>query len=180
MISPRQDFQMPRRSIVYLLMTLAGVLLFVGAGIWPNHRKSVQLDQQQTQLEIQLHEKQQLQPLHAQLEAMLARHRPPELPFPDETPYPRHQVERLSDELSALAARYTFSTLEAAPDVQTLTHDTGYLRMRLALQGEFSQLRPFLIDLNRQGYLYHLEKAEIRQDTGAMLFNLGLWIRTSR
>ncbi len=176
----RFQHRFPRRSMRYLVLTLAGVLLLALAGIWPNHRKSAELAVQQAQLEMQLHEKQELLPLYSQLEALLKTNAQPSLPVPASAAWPRGDADRIATELRAQATRHGLHTLAAVPDMDTLTRDTGYLLLHLELRGAFLDLRPFLIHLHEQGWLAHLEHLEIQQEAHAVRFTLRLWIRTSR
>jgi len=170
------SIKFPRRSIIYLLICGTGVLVFLLAGIYPSYRHMVRIDGSIADLKAQIEEQRVLFPIYQKLRGGLAPENLKAQSSPPKSGLPARQMDNLSPIFGELAANCGLEVSAVTPDVRSLTQNSSFLSVGLALKGNFFELRKFLLELVNLPYLGNIEELEIREGSGGKEYFLKVWL----
>lgn len=170
--------ELPRRSLMYIVLCLGGLLCFLTVGILPSQRAIGKLDQEITSLEKQLKEQELLFPVFQKFLSIIQQKREKSLPDPERKKLPREDIANLPDLFRQLGTQSELEYRETIPDINTLEKNSGRLRVSLLLKGDFFALQDFLVRLGTISYLDHIESIDVRSALGGKEYRLKIWLLT--
>lgn len=169
----------PKRSLVYLLICLSGVLILFVAGIIPEYFSSVRLDQQIKNIQFQIEEQKILHPVYHTLQNKTHTKDVRILPFPKKTPLSRAQVDAVPVKFSEIAKRANIDIVSASPDLNFLGSESKFFPINAIIRGDFFNFRKFLIGLGEVPYMERIEEIHIQQNEDTMEFKMKVWLIVS-
>lgn len=162
----------PRRTIIIHLSWLGALLLFAAAVLWPLGRTAISRDREIRNLQYQVDEQKNLQPLYQALRTRSQAKSATVLPSPTRDKLSRDLVSIAPSTLRRIADSASLKTQSVAPDVSSLTHQSKSLIMNMVVRGDFINFRKFLIGIGELPYLERYEEIEIRKDPSFMEYRI--------
>ncbi|EKD21885.1 MAG: hypothetical protein ACD_87C00287G0003 [uncultured bacterium] len=166
----------PRQSIIYFGFCLAGVIIFILAGILPNIWTMEELGRQATDTRFRLEEKRALSPLKKSLHDRSMKKESDVLPLPVKGKLARTELNTLPLTFGALAKKSGMSMTSAIPNISALTGDASSLSVNVVLKGDFINFRKFLIQLGGTPSVQHIEEITLQQKPDSKEFRLKIWV----
>jgi hypothetical protein len=166
----------PRRSLVYLLICGAGILVFVLGGIYPSYRDKVRLDGSIADLRAQIEEQKLLFPRYQKLREELTAEKFKAPSNPLKSGLPARRMDDLSLIFGEIAANCGLEVSAIAPDVKSMVDDPHFLSVVLSLKGSFFNLQRFLIEMANLPYLWGVEEMHMQEGSGGKDYNLKAWL----
>ena len=169
----------PQRSLLYLLTCAAGVLAFAVVGLHPLQRQLRELDRDIFEVRGRIEDQKVLYPLYedvlnrsgtGELEGMRVRTR---------QPLAQKEIGSLTTVVSELARSSKLQLASLAPDAKLLASGSRLLPVHAALKGAFSNMRGFLLEVEKLPFVEHLEELQIQDSGGAKELKLKMWIAIS-
>lgn len=168
---------MPRESLRYLLLCLAGLAAFILLAIYPNQQTIAELDLKIAKLQRDIQEQEILAPVYRDLLTQLRTQERGPLPLPEKREISREGAGRISSLFKEAAEKSGLRLTTAVPDVASLGEEpSGLLSVRLALEGDFFDFRNFLVRLGEIPHLEHIEEIEIESRGRRKGFSLKVWL----
>ena len=101
-----------------------------------------------------------------------------DLPFPTREPLSPEQVAGIEPLFRQLADLNKLRARRIGSDLNSMISETGELKLSLEMLGTFSNLRAFMLKLGELPYLTHVERIEIRRESGTpnLLMELDIWL----
>ena len=130
-----------RRTVIIYLTCLAGILLFIIAGIIPAQRFSAALDRKTRDLQFQIDEQKSLQPIYQSLKAKSQTGTVSVLPTPERNKLSRDLISMVPSTFGRIAKNAAMDTLSVEPDVSSLANQPRYLLVRAVVRGDFFNFR---------------------------------------
>jgi len=171
----------PERRLLFATVCIGGILGVYLLSIWPHQQAERQLTRQVDALQRQINDQKLLAPIYKRFTAILGDTQPAEL---GDLPLPR--PERLTAEQMAgieflfrrLAEQSQLTVRQVGADMNSMINETGELKLALQLRGGFSNLRGFMLKLGELPYLTHIERVEVRRETGlpGLHMELDIWL----
>jgi hypothetical protein len=169
-------FKLPTRSVVFLLICVAGIMAFGLLVIYPYHISLNDADVQIKQLKSRIEEQKVLYPVFQDLLRKARLKETRGLPFPEKTKLAREDTAKISAVFHEMAKKSHMQLVDIKPEVGSLVENTGYLKLNLDLKGEFFNLRDFLILMEALPYLEHIEQVQIRAAKESKAIRLKIWL----
>jgi hypothetical protein len=166
----------PKRSLVYLLICMSGVLIIFAAGIIPEYFSSVRLDQQIKNIQFQIEEQKRLYPIHQMLQSKTHTEDGRTLPFPKKNFLSRTQMDVVPATFREIAKKANLDIVSASPDLNFLGTESRFLPINATMRGDFFNFRKFLISLGEVSYLERIEEIQIQQNEDTMEFKIKVWL----
>lgn len=166
----------PRRSLIYLLICVAGIMAFVLVGIYPSYRNLARTDGSIAELKARIEEQKILFPLYQKLRKELAAEASRGQPGPSKVGLPVRRVDDLTPIFGEIAANCGMELSAVTPDVKSLVDDSRFLSVGVALRGNFTNLRNFLVALSNLPYLGDIEQLQIQEGPSGKEYFLKLWL----
>ena len=166
----------PKRSLVFLLICVCGVLIIFAAGIIPEYFSSVRLDEQIKNIQFQREEQKRLHPIHQMLQSRKHTEDGRTLPFPKKNFLLRTKMDDVAATFREIAKRANLDVVSASPDLNFLGGESRFLPMHATMRGDFFNFRKFLISLGEVSYLERIEEIQIQQNEDTMEFKLKVWL----
>lgn len=176
MAEPNLGIKIPRNSIIYILLCLTGILIFIFGGIIPAGIKMRKLVTQTADVKFRIEEQRILVPLSQSLQSKIEQKDSEGLPLPAKGKLGLAMIDTLPMSLRTTARMSGMSLVSAIPNLNDLTGDAQFLSVSVILQGDFVNLRKFLINLGGVPYVQHIEEIYIRQKPDAKEFALKIWV----
>ena len=170
------SFDLPRRSLIYLLMCGAGIVLFLLVGIWPSYRNMVRMNGSIADLKARIEEQKILFPLYQKLRVGLTPEASKDQWSPPKSGLPVHRMDDLSPIFGEIAANCGLELSAVTPDVKSMADDSHFLSVDLVLTGNLFNLRKFLLELANLPYLGPIEKLQIQEDSHGKECFLKVWL----
>ena len=170
---------MPTQSLVFLALGAAAILAFIFLIILPGQRLAADLDREIAGLTTRIEEQRVLTPIFTTL---LAKAKAPAalvLPTPTRAKLARAEIGTALKHLQELAASHKMTVRELTPDVNTLTDASARFLVQLLANGQFMELRGFLMDIGSLPYFDGIEEIEIKAVEGNTK-DIGLKISLTR
>ena len=169
----------PKRSMVYLLICLCGVLIIFAAGIIPEYFSSARLDQQIKSIQFQIEEQKRLYPIHQILQDKTHKKDGRTLPFPKKNFLSRTQMDAVPETFREIAKKANLDIVSASPDLNNLGSESSFLPINAVIRGDFFNFRKFLIGLGEIPYLERIEEIQIQQNEDTMELKMKMWLIVS-
>jgi hypothetical protein len=176
MAEQKTTIKFPRQSIIYLLICLTGILIFIIAGILPNSRTMAELSTKTMDAQFQLEEQRALSPFQKSLQDKSKKKESEILPLPAKGILEQAKINTLPMTFNTAAKMSGMSLVSAIPNLNALTGDAQFLSVNVVLQGDFINLRKFLINLGGISYVQQIEEIAIQQKTDTKEFRLKIWV----
>jgi Tfp pilus assembly protein PilO len=157
---------MPTQSLVFLALGAAAILAFIFLIILPEQRLAAELDREIAGLTARIEEQRVLAPIFTTLFAKAKAPAASGLPAPTRAKLARAEIGGALKHLQELAAAHKMTVRELTPDVNTLTDASAHFLVQLLANGQFMDLRGFLIDIGALPYFESLEEIEIKSVEG--------------
>lgn len=169
----------PKRSMVYLLICLCGVLIIFAAGIIPEYFSSVRLDQQIKSIQFQIEEQKRLYPIHQMLQNTTHTKDGRTLPIPKKNFLSRTQMDAVPETFREIAKKANLDIVSASPDLNYLGSESRFLPINAVIRGDFFNFRKFLISLGEIPSLERIEEIQIQQNEDTMELKMKMWLIVS-
>lgn len=166
----------PRRSLIYILTCLVGVMVYFFLSILPTQNYLNSQDMEIENLRGQLEVSKRLLPLYQILMTRVTTEKRMALPFPEERGISRKNMGDIQDIFSGLARKNNLQVQHILPDFQTMPKGAGSLAVDVSLAGTFNDLRGFLGGLGGTPALRHIEEIEVSAGQGAKTFRFKCWV----
>jgi Tfp pilus assembly protein PilO len=176
MAERKMTVNIPRQSIIYLVLCLTGIAIFILGGILPNSWTMSELDHQATDARFRLEETRALGPLQKSLREKITTKESAILPLPQKGKLARTEIDTLPTTFGALAKTSGLSLMSAVPNLSALTGDAAALSVNVALRGEFINFRKFLIRLGGDPSVQQIEEITLQQRPDGKEFRLKIWV----
>ena len=98
------------------------------------------------------------------------------MPITQKAKLARGDMNKIFDQIKAIARVYNLELQEITPDVNSLKETSGYLLIRLVVTGDFFSFREFLIDLGAIPSMVHMEEMRIRSIEESREIRLKVWL----
>ncbi len=167
---------LPAQTILLFLICGVGILVFLVLVILPAQRLSAELDQEIASLQSRIDEQKILFPVFKGLFARTTAAAPVDLPAPPKVKLTSAEIAGLPKRLQDMASAHRLSTKEVALDINTATDVSGRLLIRFSAQGQFLDLRTFLVELGAMPCLEGIEEIKIKTVEGGQDFELRIWM----
>ena len=169
----------PKRSLVYLLICVCGVLIIFAAGIIPEYFSSVRLDQQIKSIQFQIEEQKRLYPIHQMMQNKTHTKDGRTLPLPKKNFLSRTQIEAVPATFREIAKKANLDIVSASPDLNFVGSESRFLPINAIIRGDFFNFRKFLIGLGEVPYLERIEEIHIQQSEDTMELKMKMWLIVS-
>jgi hypothetical protein len=157
---------LPTQSLVFLALGAAAILAFIFLIILPEQRLAAELDREIAGLTARIEEQRVLAPIFTTLFAKSKTPAASGLPAPTRAKLARAEIGGALKHLQELAAAHKMTVRELTPDVNTLTDASAHFLVQLLANGQFMDLRGFLIDIGALPYFESIEEIEIKEVEG--------------
>ncbi len=157
---------LPTQSLVFLALGAAAILAFIFLIILPQQRLAAELDREIAGLTARIEEQRVLAPIFTTLIAKAKAPAASGLPTPTRVKLARAEIGGALKHLQELAAAHKMTVRELTPDVNTLTDASAHFLVQLQANGQFMDLRGFLIDIGALPYFESIEGIEIKAVEG--------------
>lgn len=176
MAEMKQNLKIPRQSIIYIVVCLAGVLLFIFLLIIPSGRTIEELTAKTEDVMFRIEEQRALLPFYQSLKSKSEKKASEVLPLPAKGKLAHTDFDTLPMVFATAAKKSGMSQVSAVPNPDTVTAGGQFLSVNTVLRGNFFDLRKFLINLGAIPYIQHIEEISIQQKPDAMEFNMKIWV----
>ncbi len=168
--------KLPKRSFIYLLICIGGVLILFITGIYPNTKIQEELDAQIILLNNELDEQKILFPLFSDLMKTSRAKIENQLPFPGKAKLSRDDIGKIPSIFKETAHKSNLVFIGGIPDVNTLKDDSELLLVNVSVKGDFFGCRNFMVRLGEIPYLEKIETIQITAGRKFKEFKLRVWI----
>ena len=162
----------PRRTLIIHLSWLGALLLFMLAVLLPMGGTVIGLDRKILDIQYQVDEQKNLQPLYQALKTRSQNKPVSVLPSPENAKLSKDLVSIAPSTLRRIADNASLKTQSVAPDVASLANQSKSLIMNMVVRGDFMNFRKFLIGIGELPYLERYEEIEIRKDPAFMEYKI--------
>jgi len=166
----------PRRTIIYALICLSGILFVVLAGVVPKQFSLARLDQKIKSIQFQIEEQKRLYPIYQDLQKKTQAGGSKILPLPVRSAFLRTQLDTIPMTFREIARKANLDMVSASPDLNSLSGESKLLLVNAVIRGNFFNFRKFLIGLGEVPYLERIEEIQIQQNEDTMEFKMKIWI----
>lgn len=166
----------PRQSLIYILVCLAGLVIFILAGILPNIWTMEELGKQTADARFRLEEKRTLNPIQKSLQERSMKKESDLLPLPAKGKLARTEINTLPITFGALAKTSGMSMTSAILNINAMTGDASSLSVNVLLRGDFINFRKFLIRLGGNPSVQRIEEITVQQKADHKEFRLKIWV----
>jgi len=166
----------PKRTIIYALICLSGILFIVLAGVIPKQLSLARLDQKIKSIQFQIEEQKKLYPIYQDLQKKAQAGDSKALPLPARNALLRTQLDTIPATFREIARKANLDMVSASPDLNSLSGESRLLLVNAVIRGNFFNLRKFLIGLGDMSYLDRIEEIQIQQNEDTMEFKMKIWI----
>jgi hypothetical protein len=166
--------KLPTRNITFFLIGSCALLFFFLLVVYPQRISLAEADLDIKKLKGSIAEQKILYPIFQDFLKKARVKDTESLPFPKKTKLMRSETAKISSIFQKITQKSNLVLKEIIPDVDALISGSGYLKLNLTVQGEFLDLRNFMLHLGELPYLEHIERIQIRsiQDTKEISFKI--------
>jgi hypothetical protein len=173
----------PERRLFFAVVCLGGLLGFYLLSILPHQQATGRLEGQIEALQDQINEQKLLGPIYERFTSLLAENQPERLkglPLPVPGKLTPEQVADIETFFRQLADQSGLRVRRVGADLNSMINEMGELRLSLELLGSFSNLRDFMLKLGGLPYLTHIERIDVRRETGIKGLHMALDVWLAR
>ena len=139
MAERKLETNIPRQSIIYIVLCLTGLVIFLLGGILPANRTLADLEEGNAVIQYRIKEQTALAPLYRALREKSGKKESAILPLPEKGILSRDKVETLPRVIEAAVKSSGMTFGSAVPNLAALTGDAQFIRMDVVLRGRFHQ-----------------------------------------
>lgn len=166
----------PTQSLIYLLICCAGVIVFILMIILPAQKTTNELDMEIDNLQARIEEQRMLSPLFERLFEKAKAGNRSELHPAAKTKLSRDEISKLTARLQKMVLENNLQIEELAPDVNSLTDNSGFLSVNISTKGRFMDFRSLLLSLGTIPSLELIETVEVRAIEGSRQMDVRIWL----
>lgn len=167
---------LPTQSLIYFLICCAGVIVFVLMIILPAQKSASELDSEIVELKSRIEEQRILNPVFKNLFERAKADNQGGLPNQVKTKLSRDDISKLTERLQEIVRENHLQIEALAPDVNSLTDNSGFLSVNISARGEFMDFRNFLIELGTIPSMELIETIDVRAIEGLRHINVRIWL----
>ena len=167
---------LPTQSLIYLLICCAGILVFLMMIIFPAQKSTAELDAEIVDLQARIEEQRILSPVFKSLFKKAKAKNQNGLPAQTKEKLSRDDISDLTVQLQKIAKDNNLQIDELAPDVNSLTDNSGFLSVNLTASGQFLDFRNLLVDLAMIPSFEMIETIDVRAMEGQRHVNVRVWL----
>lgn len=171
-MNQQRRFTFNKRNAIFLGLCLGGLVLLVAISVVPLKTQHQALDRETATLKQRLDRQRQNQDGLALLDKALARldQQPsPEVVVP--SPLPQTKSGQITQDVEAMARENSLAVSTIDPQLEN-TSSWQTLTVRVTLQGQLPNLRPFLLKLLALPYVRQIDRVEIHPAKSGLTFTL--------
>jgi len=177
MVIKRLKFlKLPARSITLFLICVGGLLAFIPLMIYPQQTSLAETDMEIKDLKGRIAEQKILYPVFQDLLRKAHFKGAEGLPFPKRARLEQDDTVKILSIFQNVAKRNHLTLVDIKSDIESLVDSSGYMKIDLAVEGRFFDLRNFMLDLGELPYLEHIERIQIRSIQEMKAADLKIWI----
>jgi hypothetical protein len=176
MAKMKLDIKLPKQSLTYLGFGLAGILLFIFAGIVPASRSLVALDARTADVKYRIEEQRTLAPLYKSLQGKSEKKESELLPLPEKGTLAHAKISTIPMSFGTAAKMSGMSLISATPELSAMTGEAQVLAVNTVLRGDFIKFRKFLIHIGGIPYVQYIEEISIQEIPDTREFKLKIWV----
>lgn len=166
----------PTQSLVYLLICCAGIIVFILMIILPAQKSAAELDTEIVNLQARIEEQRILSPVFKSLFKRAKAKNQSGLPAQAKAKLSRDDLSDLTAQLQQIVKDNNLQIEELAPDVNSLTENSGYLKVNLEASGNFLDFRTLLVDLGTIPSFEMIESIDVRAMEGLRHISVRIWL----
>ncbi len=163
-------------TIVYLMLCGGGILAFILLAILPYKKALRKMDEDIQNINAQINEQKVLKPIFKDLLNQIKAESPQGLPVAPKSKLGRNDTDKLAAIFQKMTRSSHLRLDNFIPDLNTFVDNTGVLKVTVIVSGDFLNLRPFLLKLNRISYLEHIEQVAVRTVKNLKEANFMIWM----
>lgn len=164
--------RLPKRSLIYILVCVGGILCFLGVGILPNQRVISKLDNETSEIKLALQKQKMLFPVFKKAMQTLHEEKKSGLAVPETSSIYRKDINSISSSFRKLASECRLQFKSGIPDAGKINKTSGAIPFTLELAGGYFDFRLFLSKLVLLPYLEHIDTIEINAGSGMKEYRL--------
>jgi len=164
--------KLPKKTIIYLLLCIGGILGFLAFAIYPNQKSLAGLDTEIDTIERQIKEQKILFPVYENLLKEGEFKKPGTFPFPKKAKLGRHETERIHLIFGDKARKSNLSLVDVIPDVESLREGSEALTVNMLMKGNLLDFRDFLVHIGEVPYVENIEEIRVEPAEGGKDFRL--------
>jgi hypothetical protein len=168
--------QLPRRSIIYMLVCGGGVLLFCLIGIFPNLRVISDLDDEIAILNHKISEQKILFPVFKKMLSRIERPEKRQDTVNTREKLKRDQIAGFSTILENLAQKSGLDIVGNTIDIRRFKEKGGFMEMNFSFNGSLDEFRLFFIRMIAMPYDIRVGRLEIQPLSEKKIFQLSLFL----
>lgn len=170
--------RLPKRSLIYILVCVGGILCFLGVGILPNQRELSKLDNETSEMELALHKQKILFPVFKKAMQTLHEEKESDLAVPEKSGVDRKDINSISSSFRKLASECSLHFKSGIPDVGKINKNMDAIPFTLEVAGGYFDFRLFLTKLVLLPHLEHIDTIEINAGSGMKEYRLRIKLST--
>lgn len=172
----RINMKIPKQSIIYLLIYLAGIIVFIAFGIIPNSISLAGFDKKIKETQLRLQEQKGILPIYQTLIKSIKSKKSFSLPMPEKRAISKGDAAQIFVTFRELAKKSALETLSIVPDISSLTISPEALPVNMVFKGKYFDFHNFLVQIGEIPYLEHIELIDIQQTPEAKKFGIKAWL----
>lgn len=153
----------PNKSIIYLVLCILGIIIFVLAGIIPQYRTMIKLDQKISRFKGGVEEEKYLLPVYESLKTKSKDKGPGLLPFPLKRGIPKEQTDTIFTTFRDIAGKSGMDIVSIIPNINSLIGNSRLLSVNIILHGNLINFRKFLTGTGDVPFLESIDEIDIQQ-----------------
>lgn len=168
--------KLPSRSIAFFLICVGGLLAFIPLVIYPQQTSLAEADMEIKELKGRIEEQKILYPVFQDLLRKADFKGAEGLPFPKRARLKQNDAVKILSIFQNVAKKNKLTLVDIKSDIESLVDSSGYMKIDLAIEGRFHDLRNFMLSIGELPYLEHIERIQIHPMQEEKAINLKIWI----
>ena len=168
--------KLKKNTVIYLIIYVAVIAAFILFLIYPNHKRIIKLNEDIIRKTNEINQQEMLGPLFKKLLAKTREKDGNIFPVIKSGKFPKGEIAGISSIFSGIAEKNKLIVIKSEPDVNTLKEGSDSLRVNLSLKGDYTNFRPFLMELNKIEYLKEIGSIQIDASHGIKELRLKIWL----
>ena len=158
------------------LICVGGFLAFIPLLIYPQQTSLAETDMEIKELKARIEEQKILYPVFQDLLRKAHFKGAKGLPFPKKAKLKQSDAAKIPSIFQNIAKKNHLTPVDVKSDIESLFNSAGYMKIDLAVEGRFFDLRNFMLDLAELPYLEHIERIQIRSIQEMKAADFKIWI----
>ena len=167
---------LPKKSILYVLISGAGLFAIIFLMFYANYRTIDKLDSNIRGMKTQIEGQKKYVPLFQDLFKKIQFKKPEGLPFPEQAKLSEEDTGKISIIQQKLAEANDFTVKGIIPDVDSSIDGSTHLMISIIMMGEFLNLRNYLFQLVSIPQLEHIEHIQVQNVETSKEIRLKIWM----